>query len=94
MGTDQNTPLLKALAAEVKARRGALQISQDELAYRCGLSRTFLGKIEIAQSQPSLTALFKLADGLEVGPDELLKAVKIRLRKEERAAASKAPRRA
>ncbi len=86
MRTDQNTPLLKALAAEVKARRGALQISQDELAYRCGLSRTFLGKIEIAQSQPSLTALFKLADGLEVGPDELLKAVKIRLRKEERAA--------
>jgi transcriptional regulator with XRE-family HTH domain len=50
------------------------------------LSRTFLGKIEIAQNQPSLTALFKLADGLEVGSDELLKAVKIRLRKEERVA--------
>jgi transcriptional regulator with XRE-family HTH domain len=92
MRTDQNTPLLKALAAEVKARRGVLQISQDELAYRCGLSRTFLGKIEIAQSQPSLTALFKLSDGLEVGPDELLKAVKIRLRKEERVA-TKVPRR-
>jgi len=92
MRTEQNPPLLKALAAEVKARRGALQISQDELAYRCGLSRTFLGKIEIAQSQPSLSALFKLADGLEVGPDELLKAVKVRLRKEERAA-TKVPRR-
>jgi transcriptional regulator with XRE-family HTH domain len=91
MRTDQNTPPLKALAADIRARRGALQISQDELAYRCGLSRTFLGKIEIAQSQPSLTALFKLADGLEVGPDELLKAVEIRLRKEERVA-SKAPR--
>lgn len=86
MRTDQNILLLKALAAEVKARRGTLQISQDELAYRCGLSRTFLGKIEIAQTQPSLTALFKLAEGLEVGPDELLKAVKVRLRKEERAA--------
>jgi transcriptional regulator with XRE-family HTH domain len=93
MRTDQNIPLLKALAAEVKARRGTLQISQDELAYRSGLSRTFLGKIEIAQSQPSLTALFKLADGLEVGPDELLRAVKIRLRKEEKAA-TKVPRRA
>lgn len=92
MRIDQNIPLLKALAAEIKARRGALQISQDELAYRCGLSRTFLGKIEIAQSQPSLTALFKLADGLEVGPDELLKAVKGRLRKEERVA-TKVPRR-
>ena len=85
MRTDQNTPLLKALAAEVKARRGALQISQDELAFRSGLSRTFLGKIEIAQNQPSLTALFKLADGLQVGPDELLGAVQSRLRKEEQA---------
>ena len=92
MRTDQNIPLLKALAAEIKARRGVVQISQDELAYRCGLSRTFLGKIEIAQSQPSLTALFKLADGLEVGPDEMLKAVKIRLRKEERVAAKTAKR--
>jgi transcriptional regulator with XRE-family HTH domain len=86
MRTVQNPSLLKAFAAEIKARRGELGISQEELAFRSGLSRTFLGKIEIAQNQPSLTALFKLADGLEVGSDELLKAVKIRLRKEERVA--------
>lgn len=84
MRTTQNPALLRAFAAEIKARRGELQISQDELAYRAGLSRTFLGKIEIAQNQPSLTALFKLADGLQVSPDELLKSVKTRLRKEER----------
>ncbi len=85
MRTTQNPLLLKAFAAEVKGRRGVLQISQDELAYRSGVSRTFLGKIEIAQNQPSLTALFKLADGLEVGIEELMKGVKVRLRKEERA---------
>ena len=84
MRTSQNPALLKAFAAEIKARRGELQISQDELAYRAGLSRTFLGKIEIAQNQPSLTALFKLADGLQVSPDDLVKGVKSRLRKEER----------
>lgn len=84
MRNTQNPALLRAFAAEIKARRGELQISQDELAYRAGLSRTFLGKIEIAQNQPSLTALFKLADGLQVGADELLKSVKTRLRKEER----------
>ncbi len=67
MRTVQNPLLLKAFAAEIKARRGVLEISQEELAYRSGLSRTFLGKIEIASNQPSLTALFKLADGLQVG---------------------------
>lgn len=87
MRTTQNPALLRAFAAEIKARRGELQISQDELAYRAGLSRTFLGKIEIAQNQPSLTALFKLADGLQVSPDDLLKSVKTRLRKEERTSA-------
>ena len=85
MRSVQNPSLLKAFAAEVKARRGSLQISQDELAFRSGLSRTFLGKIEIAKNQPSLTALFKLADGLQVGPDELLGAVRSRLLKEEQA---------
>jgi transcriptional regulator with XRE-family HTH domain len=87
MRSTQNPALLRAFAAEIKARRGAKQVSQDELAYRCGLSRTFLGKIEIARNQPSLTALFKLAEGLEVSPDELLKSVKTRLRREQQAAA-------
>ena len=83
MRSAQNPALLNALAAEIKARRGSLEISQDELAYRSGLSRTFLGKIEIAQNQPSLTALYKLAEGLQVAPDELIRSVSMRLRKEE-----------
>ena len=81
----QNTALLKALAAEIKAIRGRLGISQDELAFRANISRTFVAKIETALNQPSITALFKLADGLEIAPDELVKAVAVRLRKEERA---------
>lgn len=84
MRTTTNPALLKALAAEIKARRGELEISQDELAFRSGLSRTFLGKIEIAQNQPSLTAFYKLAEGLQVAPDEFLKAVSARMKKEQR----------
>lgn len=84
MRSVQNPALLKALAAEIKARRGQLQISQDELAYRSGISRTFIGKMEIAENQPSLTALYKLAEGLQVAPDVLLKSVTLRLRNEER----------
>ncbi len=88
----QNTALLRALAAEIKALRGKRGISQDELAHRANISRTFVAKIETALNQPSITALFKLADGLEIAPDELVRAVAVRLRKEERSESRNARR--
>jgi transcriptional regulator with XRE-family HTH domain len=82
MPATQNTPLLRALAAELRSRRAALALSQDELAFRAGLNRTFIGKIEISKNQPTLTAMHKLATGLEVGLDELMVAVMQRYEKE------------
>jgi len=58
--------LLKALGAEVKSRRATLALSQEELAYRAGLNRTFVGKLETAESQPSMTVLFQLASALQI----------------------------
>jgi transcriptional regulator with XRE-family HTH domain len=81
-GSNQNGPLLKAFAAEVKARRGELQISQEELAFRSGLSRTFMARIETAQNQPTLTALFKIAEGLGLAAPELVDSTAARMAKE------------
>ena len=66
--------LLRALAAEVKARRGALRISQEELAHRAELSRTFIGRIEVGSSQLSLTGIVALAKALEVAPDVFVRS--------------------
>lgn len=74
--------LLISLAAEIKARRGVLQISQEELAHRCSLQPLFIVRLETAVNQPSLTGFVMLAKGLGTEPDELLAAVMKRYRKE------------
>jgi transcriptional regulator with XRE-family HTH domain len=88
MPSSQNQSLMQAFASEVRSRRAALKISQDELAFRSGLSRTFIGKMETARNQPSLTAFCKIADGLETSAFDLMKAVQIRFSREQKRIAS------
>ena len=71
--TDQ--ALLKALGAEVKARRANLGISQEELALRADVNRTFVGKIELAMNQPTLSVLLRLSEGLQTPLPELIESV-------------------
>ena len=70
----QNLPLMQAFAAELRAQRNALGVSQEGLAHRCGVNRTFVAKMEIGQNQPSLTVLMKISDGLQVPLPTLLEA--------------------
>lgn len=76
--------LVKSIAAEVKARRTKLEISQEELAHRCGLQPLFIVRIETAANQPSATTLVMLAHGLGVEPEDFLASVMVRYRKERR----------
>ncbi len=84
MKKPRNESLLRALAAEIKSLRTGLGVSQEEIAHRAGLNRTFVGKLEVAQTQPSLTVLFQLADALEVAPVELVANIAKRTKKESR----------
>lgn len=78
MRSSQDPALIRALASELKARRAALGISQDELALRGGLNRTFVAKLELAKTSPSLSSLFRLSSGLSTEPWELILAVQHR----------------
>ena len=82
MKTSQNPALLRAFAAELKARRVALGLNQEALAFEAGLNRTFIAKLEVASTSPSLTSLFRLAEGLQVDPVELIKSLMKRYNKE------------
>jgi len=73
MRATQNIDLMQAFAAEVKARRGMLGVSQEELAHRSDVNRTFVAKVELAQNQPSLSVLYKLSMGLDMELPELLR---------------------
>ena len=84
MRTTQNLDLMQAFAMEVKARRGELGISQEELAHRADVNRTFVAKVELAQNQPSLTVLYKLSMGLEVELPELLRLALLRYKRLEK----------
>lgn len=83
----QDLPVLRAAAAEVKARRASLEISQEELAHRVEVHRSFIARVELAQTQPSLAVLFRLAEALEIDASELVEAIARRSRKEQRKAA-------
>ena len=56
----------------MRSRRHALGISQEELADRCGLHRTYVSGIERATRNVSLSTLELLASGLECEASELL----------------------
>lgn len=82
MRKPQDLPVLLAAAAEIKSRRASIKISQEELAHRAGVHRSFVARLELVETQPSLAVLFRLADGLEVDVVELIQAVALRYRRE------------
>lgn len=68
--------ILNVFAENVKKYRKALSISQEELAYRADLHRTYIGMIERAEKNISLVNIEKIANALEVEIKDLLKSKK------------------
>ncbi len=62
----------KLFATRLKELRLELGISQEELAERSGLHRTYISLIERAQRNVALENIYKLAKALKVSPSILL----------------------
>lgn len=56
----------------VQRERQAQKISQEELAFRAGLHRTYIGMVERAERSISLQNAKRIADALNVQLDFLL----------------------
>jgi transcriptional regulator with XRE-family HTH domain len=54
------------LGAAIRERRSFLQISQEELAVRAGLHRTYLSDVERGARNPSIKTIEKIAQALQV----------------------------
>ena len=61
-----------AVARNVQARRRTLRLSQEKLALKAEVDRTFVSQVERALANPSLRTLTKLAEVLETDVVHLL----------------------
>ncbi len=68
----QCDPLLVGLGAAIRNRRDELGVSQERLGLESGVHRNYIGGIERAERQPSVTTLARLAQALGVKPSDLL----------------------
>lgn len=67
--------LMEAFANVLRSLRSELGISQEQLALRANVDRTFVGKLESARHQPSLDVVFKLSQALGKSPEQLVALV-------------------
>lgn len=64
--------LVAIFAANVKRRRLELSLSQEELAERAGVHRTYVGMLERREKNATLYSIERLAGALGVEPYVLL----------------------
>ena len=63
----------KKLGLRIKEMRESKEINQKAFAFDCEIGRTQLYMIENGKTNPRLFTLIKIADGLEMSIDALLK---------------------
>ncbi len=71
-----NKHYLATLGKNVRATRLARGFSQEQLAERSGLHRTYIGGIERGERNVSLLNLVRLAQALEVDISQLVHGIK------------------
>jgi len=64
--------ILKAFGATLRAYRQAAGLSQEKLAAKAGLDRTYVGGAERGERNVALVNLIRLAEALGIEPGQLL----------------------
>ncbi len=67
--------ILEKFGQKVREERLKRGLSQEELAEKAGLHRTYIGMIERAEKNITLINIAKLAKALEMGIDELMRGI-------------------
>ncbi len=70
---ESKNEILNLFGENVRKYRRLLNISQEELAFKANLHRTYIGMIERAEKNITLINIEKIANALEVKIDDLLK---------------------
>ncbi|EEL78276.1 helix-turn-helix transcriptional regulator [Bacillus cereus] len=65
----------KAFGEVLRKHRKKANFSQEQLALQCNLDRTYIGLLERAQRQPSISTIFTICNVLNIAPHELIKEI-------------------
>lgn len=65
----------KEFGLVLKKYRNESGLSQEELALRCGLDRTFISMLERGKRRPTINTVFSLAKALNIKPSAMIKEV-------------------
>jgi transcriptional regulator with XRE-family HTH domain len=64
--------VIKKLGEKIRKIRLNKKISQEDLAYSCGLEYSQINRIELGKVNTSISHLFLIAKSLKVDPKELI----------------------
>lgn len=73
MSNESEQYILSSFGQQVRSLRQNKAMSQEELASRAGVHRTYIGMIERGEKNVTIVTMMKLAKALETTLTELLK---------------------
>lgn len=69
---DQSKTLARRMGRVIRQLREAQNLSQDELAWKCDVHRTYMGFVERGEYNITVVKLGQIAKGLGVKPSQIL----------------------
>ncbi len=70
--------LFGRILQELRTERG---LSQEKLGFESDYHRTYISQLERGQKNPSLKAIFRLAEALGITPSEMIRRIESRVGK-------------
>jgi len=68
--------LFGRILQELRTERG---LSQEKLGFESDYHRTYISQLERGQKNPSLKAIFRLAEALGIRPSEMIRRIESRV---------------
>jgi len=65
----------EAFGIILRKKREDANLSQEKLALLCNLDRTYIGLLERAQRQPTISTIFVIAQNLNISASEIIQDV-------------------
>lgn len=69
--------LSQLVGASIKGFRDERGLSQDQLAVKSGVSRTFIANLELGKKNVTINTLVKITDALEVSLSDFFKVLQL-----------------